>query len=99
MQQFYEEHLNDYLNFHRPCGQVEVLTDAKGTQRRVYRGYETPWEVYRKLPKPGRFLKPGQTLRWLDQKARAEIDTDAAKRMQQAKRVLFADLFPTQLSA
>lgn len=49
-QQFYEEHLNDYLNFHRPCGQVEIRTDAKGKQRCVYRRYETPWEVYRALP-------------------------------------------------
>lgn len=99
VQLFYEEHLNDYLNFHRPCGQVEVLTDAKGKQRRVYRDYETPWEVYRKLPKPGRYLKPGQTLRGLGKKAREESDTDAAKRMQQAKRILFADLFPAKRTA
>jgi hypothetical protein len=99
VQLFYEEHLNDYLNFHRPCGQVEVLTDAKGKQRRVYRRYETPWEAYRKLSKPGRFLKPGQTLRGLGKKAGAESDTDAAKRMQHAKRLLFADLFPAKRSA
>ena len=99
VQQFYEEHLNDYLNFHRPCGQVEVLTDAKGKQRRVYRHYETPWEVYRKLPNPGRFLKAGQTLRALAKKAREESDTEAAKRMQQAKRLLFSDLFPAKRSA
>ena len=99
VQLFYEEHLNDYLNFHRPCGQVEVLTDAKGKQRRVYPRYETPWEVYQKLPKPGRFLRPGQTLRELGKKAREESDTDAAKRMQQAKRLLFADLFPAKRSA
>ena len=99
VQQFYEEHLNDYLNFHRPCGQVEVLTDAKGKQRRVYRHYETPWEVYRKLPNAGRFLKVGQTLRALAKKAREESDTEAAKRMQQAKRLLFSDLFPAKRSA
>jgi hypothetical protein len=99
VQLFYEEHLNDYLNFHRPCGQVEVLTDAKGKQRRVYRRYETPWEAYRKLSKPGRFLKPEQTLRGLGKKAGAESDTDAAKRMQHAKRLLFADLFPAKRSA
>jgi len=99
VQRFYEAHLNDYLNFHRPCGQAEMLTDAKGKQRRVYRRYETPWEVYRKLPKSGRYLKAGQTLRLLDKKAREESDTDAAKRMQQAKRILFADLFPAKRSA
>jgi transposase InsO family protein len=99
VQLFYEEHLNDYLNFHRPCGQVEVLTDAKGKQRRVYRKYETPWEAFRKLPKPGSFLKSGETLRGLTRKARAESDTDAAKRMQEAKRILFTDVFPARRSA
>jgi transposase len=99
VQQFYEEHLNDYLNFHRPCGQVEIRTDAKGKQHRVYPHYETPWEVYRKLPNAGRYLKAGQTLQSLAKKARAESDTDAAKRMQQAKRILFADIFPAKRSA
>ena len=96
VQQFYEEHLNDYLNFHRPCGQAELLTDAKGKQHRVYRHYETPWEVFRKLPNAGRYLRVGETLKALAQKARAKSDTDAAKRMQQAKRILFADLFPAK---
>ena len=99
VQRFYEEHLNDYLNFHRPCGQAEILTDAKGKQRTVYRRYETPWEVYRKLPNASRYLKPGQTVEMLKKKAGAESDTDAAKRMQQAKRTLFADLFPAKRSA
>jgi hypothetical protein len=99
VQLFYEEHLNDYLNFHRPCGQVEITTDAKGKQRRAYRRYETPWEVYRALPNAGRYLKAGQTLRGLARKASEESDTEAARRMQQAKRSLFADLFPAKRSA
>ena len=99
VQQFYEEHLNDYLNFHRPCGQAELRTDAKGKQHRVYRQYETPWEVFRKLPNAGRYLRAGETLKALAKKARAESDTDAAKRMQQAKRILFADLFPAKRPA
>jgi transposase len=99
VQQFYEEHLNDYLNFHRPCGQVEITTDIRGKQRRAYPHYETPWEVYRALPNAGRYLKAGVTLRSLTKKAREESDTEAAKRMQQAKRILFADLFPVKRSA
>lgn len=99
VQRFYEEHFNDYLNFHRPCGQAESFTDGKGKQRLVYRRYETPWEVFQKLPKAARYLKPGQTLRLLAQKAGAESDTDSATRMQQAKRSLFAGLFPARRSA
>ena len=96
---FYEAHLNDYLNFHRPCGQAEVTSDAQGKQRRVYRRYLTPWEVFRKLPKAGRDLKPGQSLRALKLKARAESDTESARRMQEAKRILFADVHPARRSA
>jgi transposase InsO family protein len=39
---FYEQHFNPYLNFHRPCGVPEVVTDGKGKQRRIYRWYATP---------------------------------------------------------
>ena len=99
VQRIYEEHLNDYLNFHRPCGRAEVLTDAKGKQRRVYRLYQTPWETYQKLPEAGSYLKAGQTLRMLGEKAQAESDTENAKRMQQAKEILFAELLPARQSA
>ena len=78
---------------------MEVRTDAKGKQRRVYPHYETPWEVYRKLPNAGGYLKAGETLQSLATKARAESDTEAAKRMQRAKGILFADLFPVKRTA
>jgi hypothetical protein len=96
---FYQTHLNDYLNFHRPCGQAEVTTDAKGKQRRVYRRYLTPWEVFGTLPQHGRDLRSGQSLRALQLKAHAESDTDSARRMQEAKRILFADIQTIRRSA
>ena len=71
-----------------------MTTDAKGKQKRVYRRYLTPWEVFRNLPKAGRDLKPGQSLRALQLKGRAQSDTESARRMQEAKRILFADLHP-----
>ena len=99
VESFYQTHLNDYLNFHRPCGQAELTTDAKGKQKRVYRRYLTPWEVFSKLPNAGRDLKPGQSLLALKLKARAESDTESARRMQEAKRILFAELHPARRSA
>ena len=96
---FYQTHLNDYLNFHRPCGQADVTTDAKGKQKRVYRRYLTPWEVFVKLPNAGRYLKPGQSLHALKLKARAQSDTESVRRMQEAKRALFAELNPGRKSA
>lgn len=90
VQRFYQQHLNPYLNFHRPCGQPEIESDAKGKQKRVYRHYQTPWETFQKLPQAAGYLKPGRTLAALERMARAESDTAAARRMQQAKQKLFA---------
>lgn len=46
IERFYEDYFNPYLNFHRPCGQPEQVTNSKGKQKRVYRWYATPWESY-----------------------------------------------------
>ena len=42
---FYREHLNPYLNYHRPCAQAEVEIDAKGRKRVRYTRYRTPLET------------------------------------------------------
>jgi hypothetical protein len=89
---FYERHFNPYLNFHRPCGVPEVITNAKGKQRRVYRWYATPWEILRQLPDLARRLREGTTQADLEKLAGAESDTAAAVRMQEAKRKLFASI-------
>ena len=96
LQSFYQQHFNPYLNFHRPCGQAELVTNAQGKQKRVYRRYATPWEVLRQLPQAARYLKPGQTMRTLAQIARAHSDTEAARAMQQAKQQLFASFQPVR---
>ena len=92
IQTFYEQHFNPYLNFHRPCGVPEVVTNVKGRQRRVYRWYATPWEILRQLPALARYLRPDITAAELQRKASAESDTQAARRMQEAKRKLFSQL-------
>jgi transposase InsO family protein len=89
IEEFYEQHLNPYLNYHRPCGVPEVVSDAKGKQRRVYRWYATPWEILRQLPDLARRLREGTTQADLEKHAGAESDTAAARRMQEAKRNLF----------
>jgi hypothetical protein len=87
---FYAEHFNPYLNFHRPCGQPELVVSAQGKQKRVYRWYATPWEMLRRLPGLAGYLKPELTPEALDQMARASSDTATAEVMQAAKRKLFA---------
>jgi len=86
---FFQEHLNPYLNFHRPCGVPELVVNAKGKEKRVYRWYATPWEILRQLPDVASHLKAGVTIATLDQLAQAKSDTQAAEEMQQAKRKLF----------
>jgi transposase InsO family protein len=87
---FYREHFNPYLNFHRPCGVPELIVNAKGKQKRVYRWYATPWEILRQLPGVASHLKAELTIAKLDQQAQAKSDTQAAEQMQEAKRKLFA---------
>jgi len=89
IQRFYDEYFNPYLNFHRPCAQPEIVVDQKGRTRRVYRRYQTPLETLLGLPQPALCLKPGFTLDRLKQIAAASSDTEAARRMQEAKRKLF----------
>jgi transposase len=86
--QFYREHFNPYLNFHRPCGVPEVKTNPKGKHKRVYRWYATPWEILRQLPGVAGFLRPDLTVDQLVHIAAAKSDTQAAQEMQQAKRKL-----------
>jgi hypothetical protein len=90
--QFYREHFNPYLNFHRPCGVPEIKTSPKGKSERVYRWYATPWEILRQLPGLAGFLKEDVTVEQLSKRANAKSDIQAAGEMQEAKRKLFASL-------
>jgi transposase InsO family protein len=87
---FYEKQFNPYLNFHRPCGQAELVQGLKGQRRRVYRWYATPWEVLRQLPGLAGYLRPDLTTDILNAVAKAESDTQAARNMQAARSKLFA---------
>ena len=91
--QFYREHFNPYLNYHRPCGQAEIREDAKGKRKRIYPWYATPWEALRRLPSVVRCLKEGVTIEELNRQAQALSDTAAATAMQQAKQALFAGIY------
>ena len=86
---FYRNHLNPYLNYHRPCAQPEVDIDARGRKRTRYKRYQTPLETLLALEKPNRFLRPGLSTNALKRVAAATSDTDAARTMQQAKAKLF----------
>ncbi len=86
---FYQEYLNPYLNYHRPCAQADVKIDEKGRKRVSYKRYQTPLETLSLVHKPGQYLRRGLSMNALERVAAAISDTDAARRMQQAKAKLF----------
>jgi transposase InsO family protein len=89
---FYREYLNPYLNYHRPCAQADVEIDEKGRKRVRYKRYQTPLETLLRLGKPEQYLRQGLSINALKRIAGALSDTDAARRMQQAKTKLFEKL-------
>ena len=86
---FYKEHLNIYLNYHRPCGFATIKTDRKGKEKKVYNVYLTPFEAFRGLPRAQEFLKEGFTFEKLDTIAKKQSDNECAALMQKAKEELF----------
>ena len=89
---FYQVYLNPYLNYHRPCAQADVKIDEKGRKRVSYKRYQTPLETLSLLDNPGQYLREGLSMNALKRVAAAISDTDAARRMQQAKAELFERL-------
>jgi transposase InsO family protein len=94
MDRFHREHLNPYINFHRPCAVPKILTAANGKRRRVYERWATPFELFRELPRCESYLRPHVALAELDRFAQAQSDTEAALDMQRAKRKLFQGFHP-----
>ena len=89
------DHLNPYINFHRPCLFAETITDAKGRQRKryPYKMMRTPYEKLKSLDNAEQFLKPGITFEQLDAQAKAMSDNDAAQCLNDARAVLFKTIF------
>lgn len=92
LDQFYRQHFNPYLNFHRPCAVPEIRSLDNGKQRRIYSWYATPWEILRQLPDVTRYLKGDLTVQSMEALARQSSDTKAAEEMQQAKFLLLENL-------
>jgi hypothetical protein len=87
--EFYKNHFNVYVNFHRPCGYATTIVNAKGKEKKVYNLYEPPYEHLKKIPDAASFLKDGITFEKLDAIAYAMSDNDHATLMQKAKETLF----------
>jgi hypothetical protein len=92
LNEFYIGFLNPYVNYHRPSAQAEVEIDAKGRKRRLYKQWQTPCEKLLSLDRPQQFLRPGISIATLKRVAASMSDTEAARRMQQAKSTMFEQI-------
>lgn len=92
MDAFHREHLNPYINFHRPCAVPKILIQANGKRRRVYQRWATPFELFQEVPRCEELLRPGVTLEQLKLQAGSLTDTEAALAMQRAKRKLLSSI-------
>jgi transposase InsO family protein len=92
---FHREHLNPYLNFHRPCLFPVSLFDDKGRVKKKYpyTDMDTPYGKLRSLPNACTFLKPGISFEQLDAIALSISDNGAAQQMNEAKQQLFKAIF------
>ena len=87
------EHLNPYLNLHRPCQFAIEIPDAKkpGRIKRMYRHQDvmTPLDKLATLPQAEQCLRPGITLAALRTLALMQTDLQAAEQLNQARQALF----------
>lgn len=92
--QFYQQYLNTYLNFHRPCGFPTVIRDKKGKEKKIYKleNYQTPYEKLKSLKDAEQYLRPNFSFAKLDKIAYAESDNDFAEKMKKFREKLFNNL-------
>jgi len=85
---FYRAHMDEYLNFHRPCGFATSYIDERGKEKKKYDTYLTPFEKLKTTLQVEKYLKPDVPIAGLEAVARKESDNTCAERLQNAKRTL-----------
>lgn len=89
--EFNHQHLNPYVNFHRPCFYPDIYIDAKGKQRKryPYKNMMTPYDKLKSLPNAKEYLKPEVNFEILEKLAHQLSDNQAADSLQSARQTLF----------
>jgi hypothetical protein len=88
---YHQDHLNPYINYHRPCFFPVAVIDHKGKVKKKY-PYEkikTPYEQLKSLAQVETHLRPGITLNKLEAIANQMSDNEFAERMVKARSKLF----------
>lgn len=91
LNQFNQQALNPYINYHRPCLFSTTIIDSKGKQKKKYeyKNMMTPYEKFKSLPNAQQYLKIGLTFKKLDDLAKSMTDNEAADYLQEQRNLLF----------
>jgi len=91
---YYNNYLNLYINFHRPCFFPVSVIDHRGKIKKTYPYEEvmTPYERLKFLPQAESYLRPGITLEKLGTIANQMSDNEFAERMVKARSNLFEQI-------
>lgn len=91
---FYENHLNPFVNFHKPCAFATEIVDDKGKVRKVYKqgDYMTPIEKLLSLRDCEKYLKVGITKERLKKQMFEKSHFEVAKETYEARDRLFEEI-------
>ncbi len=91
LNEFNQQALNPYINYHRPCLFPTIIIDDKGKQKKKYeyKNMMTPYEKFKSLPDAQQYLKEGITFKKLDDLAKSMTDNQAADYLQRQRNLLF----------
>ena len=94
LNQYHDDYLNPYINFHRPCFFPVPVIDHRGRIKKTYPYEEvmTPYERLRNVPRAEGYLRPGVTLEKLGTIASQMSDNQFAERMVNARSKLFQQI-------
>lgn len=98
--EFNQNYLIPYLNYHRPCHFAEIIVNSKGKEvkKYPYKNMMTPYEKFKSLENAGQYLKVGINFDTLDQLAMSMTDLQSAERLRQAQRKLFETIVKKPLA-
>lgn len=86
---FYKEHLNPYLNFHRFCLFPTAYVNEKGKIKKKYEVCMTPVQKLLSLPHVERYLRDGVTITNLREEMMRVNHVEAAKSVIEEKKKMF----------
>lgn len=79
---FFREYMDDYLNYHRPCGFATDYADVKGKIKKKYETYMTPYERLISLPNFEQYLKQEVSITSLEIISLSQSDNESAQKIQ-----------------